>query len=202
MSLRGMMALICALSLLGAPGAAQAQEAPKYTIKVVLGDGARNNVKKGRATSRATVEVRDENDRPVAGAYLTFTAPNNGPSVKFLNGQTQTTAQTGANGQASVAYDANSVAGDFQISVSGTHQGVQMSTVIAQTNIALAAAGGLSGAAIALIVAAAAGGGIAAAVAAGGGGGRTTPGPGPAPPTPTPGITITVGGTPGFGPPR
>lgn len=202
MSLRGMVALVCALSLVGAPGAAQAQEAPKYTIKVVLGDGARNNVKKGRATSRATVEVRDENDRPVAGAYLTFTAPNNGPSVKFLNGQTQTTAQTGANGQASVAYDANSVTGDFQIAVSGTYQGVQMSAMIAQTNVALAAAAGLSGTAIALIVAAAAGGGIAAAVAAGGGGGRTTPGPGPAPPTPTPGITITVGGTPGFGPPR
>lgn len=200
MSLRAMVALVCAIAVPAASTRAMAQDPPKYTIKVILGDGARNNVKKGRATGRATVEVRDENDRPVAGAFLTFTAPNNGPSVKFLNGDTQTTAQTGPNGQASVSYNANTVSGNFQISVSGAHQGVQMSTVIAQTNVALAA-GGLSAGAIALIVAAAAGGGIAAAVAAGG---KSSPpaGPGPGPVTPTPGITITVGGTPTFGPPR
>lgn len=200
MPLRAILAVLCVFAVAGQQTQALAQDTPKYTIKVVLGEGARNNVKKGRATSRATVEVRDENDRPVAGAYLTFTAPNNGPSVKFLNGQTQTVAQTGPNGQASVAYDANSVTGDFQIAVSGTHQGVSMSAVIVQSNVALAAAGGISAAAIALIVAAAAGGGIAAAVAAGGG--KSTPAPGPVTPTPTPGITITVGGNPTFGPPR
>ena len=171
-------------------------QSPTYHIVVVRGDNATNRVKKGRATSQAVVEVRDENNNPVAGVLLTFTLPTVGPGGVFTSGGAMTTAVTDAAGQATVSYTPNSLAGSFNLGVSAQVSGQPPVTAnIAQNNIATAAAaGGISGAMIGVIV------GVVAAGAVGGilatrSSGSSTPGGGSGtPPTVPAAIRIGVGG--------
>ena len=58
------------------------QEPPKFTINIVRGKDAQNNLKKGRATTEVVIEVRDRNDKPIGGAIVTFTLPQ-APAVSF-----------------------------------------------------------------------------------------------------------------------
>jgi hypothetical protein len=162
---------------------------------------AQNNLRKGRAT-KAVVEVRDRNNKPVAGALVLLLLPNSGPSGTFVGGGQSVTVTTNAAGQAVVSYTPNQVAGSFQLTASAQVNGVTVATgSLAQANLAAAAvAGGLSGTAIAVIV------GVAAAAAVGiglgmSGGGSSTPATPPVvTPPPAPSVRIIGGGTPVFGP--
>ncbi|MCC6590373.1 MAG: hypothetical protein IT168_27015 [Bryobacterales bacterium] len=188
---------ICAAAICTQPTPAAAQEQPaaqpRFKINVIRGDGAQNRVTKGRATSQAVVEVRDENDRPVAGAIVTFTLPNTGPGGTFTSGGLTTTVTTNQAGQATATFTPNSVVGSYNIDVSAAVQGQTVTTSIVQTNLAMAAAaGGISGTTVGIIVAVVAAAAVGGAMAArgGGGGGNSSP----APAAVTPGLRIGIGG--------
>ncbi len=170
-----------------------------YRINVVKSE-AQNNLRKGRAT-KAVVEVRDRNNKPVAGVALLFLLPGSGPSGAFAGGGQSLTLITNSSGQAIASYTPNQVAGMFNVTVNAQLNGAPIgSATISQANIAAAAgaAAGMSGATIGIIA------GVAAAAAVGigvglGGGGSTPSSPAIQPPAP-PSIRIGVGGQPVFGP--
>lgn len=145
---------------------------PELKIWIIEGEGGVNNIKKGTAT-KPVVEVRDRNDKPVAGAAVLFALPDLGPSGTFTNGSRFLTVVTDANGRAaSTAFRPNNVAGQFKIDVSASYQGQTARTTITQSNsLAAAAAGGVSALTIGIIVgaAAAAATGIAVGLTHGGG---------------------------------
>jgi hypothetical protein len=166
--------------------APQQAEAPKLKIVIVEGEGAINNIKQ-RVAGAAIVRVEDENDRPVAGALVTFLLPNNGPGAAFADGSHTLTVTTNEQGLAVArSIRPNSLEGQFQIQVTASHMGATARAAIVQTNAPAAAAaagagGGISGKLIAIlaVAAGAAAGGVLAATSGGGGNGG---GPGPGPP--------------------
>ena len=90
-----------------------AQNDGDLKIVILSGDGLTNNLKK-RVSTTPIVEVRDRNNKPVAGATVAFLLPANGPGATFANGSRLLTAVTGPNGQAAAsAMQANGVAGSF-----------------------------------------------------------------------------------------
>lgn len=145
-------------------------------ILVIEGEDGVNIIKKKTAV-RPVVEVRDRNNLPVAGALVTFSSPDSGPSVTFLNGSHSVTAVTEANGRAAVQGLKPLNTGQFQIKVSVSYREQAAAATITMTNVLTAAeaaglgggaavgaasgGGGMSGATIAIIV------GVAAAAAVG-----------------------------------
>lgn len=137
---------------------AAAQAPPSDDLKIVIieGEGFTNNLKK-RIAREPVVEVRDRNDKPVAGAAVVFALPSSGPGGTFANGARVFNAVTGPNGRVtSQAFRANNIAGQFRINVTASYQGQSGSAVIGQTNAAAAGAGIGTGATLAIIGAAAA----------------------------------------------
>jgi hypothetical protein len=157
-------------------------------IVVIEGEDGVNIVKK-RTAVQPVVEVRDKNNLPVAGAYVTFALPATGPSGTFLSGAKSLSIVTNSSGRAAVASLHPVGSGPFKIGVTATFQGLVATAAISQTNYLTTAAassagaggsasgGGLSTAAVVGIV-----GGIAVAVAVGlavglTGGGKKSPPP-------------------------
>lgn len=184
-----------------------AQQSPELQILVIGGEGSINNVKQ-RTAREPVIEVRDRNNRPVAGALVLFEAPRNGASGTFFGNSPTLRVTTDPQGRAvGQGFRPNNVGGDFGINVSASYQGLTATTVIHQTNlVAAAAAGAGAGAAaaghgklIGILI------GIGAAAAAGTAyavthsGNSSTPGSGTPPATPPTTIsagTGTVGGRP------
>lgn len=172
---RPLVTLACLLAFHSAKPmvAAQAEAAPKLIIVILEGEGAINNIRQ-RTAREPIVEVHDENNRPVAGAVVTFALPDRGAGGLFANGQTSTTITTDAQGRATATgLRPNSVEGIFQIRVTASYQGQTASAIISQTNTrsgAVVAGGGGGGKtlAIILLVAAGAAGGAVAATHTGG----------------------------------
>lgn len=189
MPLRSFLALFLSTLL-----AAQ-QDAPpsKLNLIVIEGDGAINNVKQ-RVTREPIVQVEDENRKPVAGAVVAFTLPNQGASGSFVNGSRMLTVTTDANGRATMSgMRANNVPGKMEIRVNASHRGQSASTTLTATNIAAAGAAIATGTLVTIlaVVGGAAAAGIA--VAATRGNGTTTPASTP---------TVVSPGSPSVGPPR
>lgn len=114
------------------------QSAAGFQIMVIDGQDAVNIVKSNSA-GKVTVEVRDKNNVPVAGALVTFTAPDDGASLIFANGSRTATAVTEVNGRA-VAPSAKPVnTGKFQLSVSVSQQSQTGAVNIVMTNVMTAA---------------------------------------------------------------
>ncbi len=173
-------------SLITRPLAAQESENPeKYEIAIVSGANLVNSVKR-RVATEPIVEVHDRNKKPVGGVILTFTLPNTGPGGTFsATGSNIASVTTGANGQAAMpAFQANNIAGSYNVTVSGSVNGQQISTTIPVQNKAVpfAHSTGLK----VLIVAAAAGATIGAIAAVTGGSSSNT--------------TTVTPGTPSIGP--
>lgn len=172
------LAVACSIFLLAGQQSALAQDSPEpqqFKLVVLRGENAQNNMKKGRAT-RPVVEVRDRNNKPVAGALVVFTLPSSGPSGTFLGGGQVASVTTNAQGQASASFTANSVPGKVNLNVSSTVNGQSLTTQIATFNVL--AAGAITGTTLAVIIGLVAAGGAGAAVALtreGGGGGSTAP---------------------------
>lgn len=147
---------------------AQPTAAPsKLNINVIEGAGAVNNIRT-RAPHELTVEVDDENDRPVPGAVVTFFAPNEGPGGSFTGDTQLLTVLTDNGGRAvASAYRPNGTTGDYKIQVTANYGGQTATTSISQSNQAppVTAAKSRSNKKVLLIVAA------AAAVAVGAGAG-------------------------------
>ena len=90
------------------------------SITILEGDNAIVNTRQ-RLGREAIVQVEDENHKPVAGAAVTFFAPNSGPSAVFSNGSNNITILTDSKGQAVVrGIKANQVAGKAEIKITAT----------------------------------------------------------------------------------
>ncbi|MEZ5351805.1 MAG: hypothetical protein R2762_04155 [Bryobacteraceae bacterium] len=144
----------------------------KETLKiaVVEGEGAKNNVRTRTATA-PVVEVKDEADKPVAGAEVVFQLPMVGPSGVFNGWLNTQTVRTDEQGRASATgFTPNSEPGRFNIKVTATSGTQKGTAVIAQSNVESATGSSVSAKKsglwkwVALAGTAAALGGIAAAV--------------------------------------
>jgi hypothetical protein len=194
------------LTFLTACAILPAQQPPELQILVIGGEGSINNLKQ-RTAREPVVEIRDRNNRPVAGALVLFEAPRNGASGTFFGNSPTLRVTTDPQGRAvGQGFRPNNTGGNFGISVSVTHQGLTASTIIHQTNVVGAAAAGAgAGAAAAghgkligilIGIGAAAAAGTAYAVTHSGnssGSGSSTPA---TPPTTISAGTGTVGGRP------
>lgn len=76
----------------------------------------------------------------MVGIPVTFTAPNDGPSVIFLNGSRSITMVTDTSGQVEVTGMTPVNVGDFQIGVSASYQSQTAITQILLTNVSSVAA--------------------------------------------------------------
>jgi hypothetical protein len=157
-----------------------AAQAAGDDLKIVIidGEGFTNNLKK-RIAREPVVEVRDRNDKPVAGAVVIFTLPSSGPGGTFANGAQVFRTVTGPDGRATAqAFRANNVTGQFRIEVNATSAGRTATAAIVQTNAAAAGAGMGTGAVLAIVGAAAAATAITLVKVLGTGGKTTTVGVG------------------------
>jgi hypothetical protein len=193
---RVLLAFLVLLNLLRVPAFAQAPTG--LSITIVEGEGAINNIRQ-RVNREPIVQVEDQNHKPLAGAVVVFLLPDQGASGTFADGSHMLMAVTDNQGRASArGIRPNSQSGPLQIRVTASFQGLTASSVIAQTNVAGAAAAsgfaGLSTAAkLAIILGIAGGAAAAGAIVAthGGGSGSSAPPP----------IVIVPGGTPTVGGP-
>ena len=122
-----------------------AYQVKSLRLIVLEGDNAVNSIQ-ARIGTPVVVEVRDENERPVQNASVTFTLPATGPGVTFADGQRSQTRTTDIHGQAGTSgLITNGIAGKWAMRVTATHQGLTSSTLIAQTNSAKARELGATG---------------------------------------------------------
>jgi hypothetical protein len=174
----------------------------KLNLIIVEGEGAINNIK--QRTSRETiVQVEDENHRPVAGAVVAFLLPDYGPSGTFVGGAKTATIVTDSAGRAVMPQlQTNQLAGQFQVHVTASANGQQVTATISQSNASGAASSSsaahsaISGKTIGIIVGVAAAGAVGAAVGLHGGNKAQTQPATPSPPT----GSISGAGTTVFGP--
>lgn len=171
----------------------QPPDVPQYKLIVLRGENAQNNIKKGRAT-RPVVEVRDRNNKPVAGVAVVFALPSSGPSGTFVGGGQLTTVTTNNLGQASASFTPNSVPGKYNINVSTKTGGQSAVVQIATVNVLTTAVVSTTALAVILGVVAAAGAGTAVALTRGDNNNGSTTQPG--------GIRIGTGGAGTVTPPR
>lgn len=116
----------------------QAQPAePPGLLKIVVieGEGAVNNIRTRSATA-PVVEVRDENDKPVAGAEVVFQLPPAGPGGVFHGWMRTQTVRSDEKGRAAASgYTPNDQPGRFNIKVTATLGNKTGSAVISQSNV-------------------------------------------------------------------
>ena len=188
-SFQAVAVVLSCLLLFNGPLAAQAR--PGLKIIVVDGEGAINNIQLGSGRE-PVVEIRDETDRPLSGAKVTFSLPERGPGGTFFGASRNVTLATDEQGRATATgFRPNLQEGRFQIQVTAVAGEKTATAVITQSN--LLPTGGLNrvsgtkkkfgtGKIVALIAVAAIAGIIAG-----------TRGDEEKPTTPTPGTTITPG---------
>jgi hypothetical protein len=177
-----------------------AQQPGDLQILVIGGEGSINNVKQ-RTAREPVVEVRDRNNRPVAGALVLFEAPRNGASGSFIGGSPTLRVTTDAQGRAvGQGFHPNTSSGSFNLQVTATFQGATATASIHMSNVVGAGTAAGAGAAghgkligILIGVGAAAAAGTAYAVTHSGGSSSSTPS---APPTTITAGAGTVGGRP------
>jgi len=101
------------------PPSAQTQStmAEKLRVIVLQGQGATHEIERG-LTALTVVEVRDENERPVEGAVVTFRLPESTQVGSFAGGRMSQTGRTNSQGQAGmVGFVPNQTAGSLTITV-------------------------------------------------------------------------------------
>jgi len=126
--------IVTGLLTLPAPVAAQSPPVQRLRIYALEGQNAVNYSPLHTATA-PVVEVRDQNDRPVDGAIVTFKAPASGAGATFSNGQMTETAVSDFRGQAGVkSYTSNDKPGRFVIEVTANYKGAVGRLLVAQTN--------------------------------------------------------------------
>lgn len=113
-----------------------AQSSGGLKIVVIQGEGATNSVRSRTATA-PVVEIRDAEDKPVAGAEVTFQLPVSGPSGYFNGWLRNQTVRTDASGRAAAnGMTPNDEQGRFNIKVTAVEGSRNGSIVIAQSNVA------------------------------------------------------------------
>jgi hypothetical protein len=123
--------VVCLLAC--APAVAQ-QPSPGLRIIPLEGNNAVNSIPILTVTP-PVVEVRDENERPVEGAAVTFKLPSSGPGATFGQSGTAQTGITDARGQVGVTgYTMNKQPGRFLIEVTAAHEGRAGRVLMTQIN--------------------------------------------------------------------
>lgn len=178
-------------------GSAQAQPAPSsgLSITVLKGDTGRNSIKT-RTGIPIEIEVRDPENRTVAGAQVIVQLPSSGASGSFPGGQLTKRTVTGPAGQAVITgFVPNDIEGRFNVKITADSGTLSGSVVVSQVNVAmLEIERPKSHKGLWVLLAAGAGGAVAAATLAGGSGGSGSSAAASAPSvTVIPG-TVTVGG--------
>jgi ribosomal protein L27 len=136
--------LLTGALLLPAPVWSQQTSGPKSNLidpqsgalklVVLKGEGAMNNIK-GRTATQPVVEVRDEQDKPVAGAEVVFQLPAAGPGGVFHGWMRSQTVRTDEQGQATTTgMMPNDEPGRFNIKVTANQGKKTGSVIIAQSN--------------------------------------------------------------------
>lgn len=117
-----------------ATSAAQAPAPASIKLMVVQGEAAINNIEK-RVVTEPIVEVRDQENRPVAGAEVVFTTPPSGPSATFFGASRSYTVKSDESGRArGTGLSPNVEEGTYPIDVTATLGNLQTSVSITQTN--------------------------------------------------------------------
>ena len=120
--------------LLVSSGTLSAQARTGLKILVIDGEGAINNIQLGSGRE-PVVEVRDDSDRPVAGAKVTFSCPERGPGGTFFGASRNLTITTNEQGRATATgFRPNLQEGRFQIQVAAAQGDKTATTVITQSN--------------------------------------------------------------------
>ena len=116
-------------------GIASGQARPGLKIVVVEGEGTNNDIETGSAQP-PVVQVRDDNDQPVAGANVVFALPQRGPGGTFFGVWNNMTVTTNEQGRATGnGFRANQTEGRFQIQVTA-QEGDRTGTInITQNNV-------------------------------------------------------------------
>jgi hypothetical protein len=134
---------------------AGAQTGPKISLVIVEGEGAINNVRQ-RTVRQPIVQVEDENHKPIAGAAVLFTLPDQGAGGTFAGGSHTLTVMTDKAGHAAArGFRPNNINGQYQIHVSASYQGQTTTAVINESNLATAAAAAAGTSAKWIVIAAA-----------------------------------------------
>ena len=114
---------------------ASAQTRSGLRVVVIDGDGAINNIQLGSGRE-PVVEVRDENEKPVAGAKVTFSLPERGPGGTFFGASRNQSVTTNEQGRATgTGFRPNLTEGRFQIQVTATQGDRTGSATITQSNV-------------------------------------------------------------------
>lgn len=138
-SFRSFVALVnvCLLVSLPTTAPATAQERPapqRLRILTLEGQNAVNYIPIRTGTA-PVIEVRDELDRPLEGAAVTFNIVAAGAGATFEGGQSTQSALTDYRGQAGVrGYAINDKPGRFTIEVTATFAGRTARATITQVN--------------------------------------------------------------------
>jgi hypothetical protein len=170
---------------------AQSPPPEKLNIAVIEGEGAIHNLRH-KTASALTVQIVDDNKRPVEGATVTFTLPSDGASGSFTHGPV-TMATSDAQGRVVISgLRPNDIAGKMEIRITASYKGQVAHATITQFNMMVAeSADHKSGhkkiIAILLIAGAAAAGGVVASTHKSGSAQVATP------------TVSTIGITPGTG---
>ena len=104
-------------------------------LRALEGNNVINSIPLGRSVA-PVVEVLDENDFPVEGASVVFTAPESGPGGTFPGGAHSFTVSSNAQGQATCPFRPNAEQGKFQFTVVATSGSRTGQIVLTQTNSA------------------------------------------------------------------
>jgi len=200
-ALSGLLALTPAFSQQGTPAqplVAQAKPAGTLKVTAVEGEGAKNNIRT-RTGTQIVVEVRDEADKPVAGADVVFQLPAAGPGGVFNGWMRSQTGKTNAQGQAGTnGLTPNDEDGRFNVKVTATLGDKTGSLVVAQSNVrgngSSAASTKASNKKLWTIIAIAAGAAVGGGVAAASGGDKGTTSSTATVPVTISAGTVTVGG--------
>ncbi len=180
--------------LLAQPPPARQAEPGRLRVLVLRGEAARHSIR-SRLAVQSLIEVRGEDDKPVAGAQVVFQLPSSGPGGTFPGGRLMQRTTTDVRGQAATAgLVPNDQEGPFNLEVTVTSGTASARASIPQAN-ALTTVVDVKKPSkkrwLLVVLGAGAAGGIVAATRGGGNGGVA--------PVPTPTITlvpgpVTVGG--------
>jgi hypothetical protein len=115
-------------------GSANTQARPLKVV-IVQGQGVTNNVGNG-SLQTLEVQIRDDNDKPVSGANVTFLLPERGPGGTFLGTYNKMNLTTNEEGNAIAnSFQPNLIQGRFQIHVIAAQGDRTGSGDINQTNV-------------------------------------------------------------------
>jgi hypothetical protein len=120
---------------------AHAQPAPQNPwehqvrgLQILVLEGSKAESYPGSPGITPVVEVRDDIDRPVEGAQVTFNLPQSGPGGTFARGDRSFTTKTNAQGQAMpMNFTVGPALGSFYVRVSTTYRDLSAQASILQT---------------------------------------------------------------------